>query len=316
MNGKVFINLILVALTAAPLSAAGQQSFTILSQNLDRLFDNVDDGNKEKIFSPQKYQDRLNAIAQKFNQKFKYPQIIALQEVENRNVLLDIAKTIKGNNGPAYQAILLEGNDRSGIDVGYLVQTNVNIKSYQQLFKNSLVKNSNAPLFSRPPLLVEACFDNACLTIVNVHLRSMLGLRSLKKGKRIALKRLSQANALAQWINDFQASNPQASVMLIGDFNALTPSDKYSDIVGTILGKPDNDEVKYPSSDWIKKDLVDLTRRIRKTDRYSYLYKGHKQILDYLLVNQNFSSVLQSIEFSPIDQKLSDHAGLLATFSW
>lgn len=316
MEAKVLAGLILIVFTAAPLSAVSDPSFTILSQNLNRLFDDVDDGNREKVLSRKKYRIRLNTIVRKIDREFRYPQIIALQEVENRNVLLDIAKTIKSNNGPAYQAVLLEGNDRSGIDVGYLIQAGINITHHQQLFKDRLVKNSDAPLFSRPPLLVEACFDNACLTIVNVHLRSMRGLRSFKKGKRIALKRLSQANALAQWINAFQTSNHQASVMLIGDFNALTPSDKYSDIVGTILGKPDNYEVKYPSKDWVGKDLVDLTRRIRKADRYSYVYKGQKQILDYLLVNQNFSSALQKIHFSPIDQKFSDHAGLLATFSW
>ncbi len=315
MNPKVLAVLILILLTVVLPVDAGGQSFTILSQNLNRLFDDVDDGNQEKILSQKRYLSRLNSIAGKIEHEFNYPQIIALQEVENRNVLLDIAKTIKGKNGPAYQVVLLEGNDHSRINVGYLIQTSISIKRHQQLFKDKLVKSSDAPLFSRPPLLVEACFDTGCLTIINLHLRSMLGLRSLKKGKRIALKRLSQANALAQWINTFQTSN-QASVMLIGDFNALTPSDKYSDIVGTILGKPNNSEVKYPSRDWIKKDLVDLTRRISKADRYSYVYKGQKQILDYLLVNQNFSSALQRIEFDSIDQKFSDHAGLLATFSW
>ncbi|MDH5356541.1 MAG: hypothetical protein OEY09_19015 [Gammaproteobacteria bacterium] len=283
---------------------------------MNRLFDDVDNGNREKVLSPQKYRSRLNSIAAKIDHKFRYPQIIALQEVENRNVLIDIAKTIKGNNGPAYQAVLLEGNDRSGIDVGYLIQTSISIKRYQQLFEDRLVGNSRAPLFSRPPLLVEACFDNDCLTIVNVHLRSMRGLRSQQKGKRVALKRLSQANALAQWVNDFQTRNQQASIILTGDFNALTPSDSYADIIGTILGNPDNSQVKYKAKDWVEKDLVDLTLRIKEVDRYSYTYKGQKQILDYLLVNQNFSPTLQRIKFSSVDQKFSDHAGLLAIFSW
>lgn len=316
MGFKVLVGLILIVFAVTPSVAVSESSFSILSQNLNRLFDDVDDGNREKILSQKGYRKRLNSVAGKIGRDFSYPQIIALQEVENQNVLLDIAKTIKSNNGPDYRAVLLEGNDRSGIDVGYLIQASINIERQQQLFKDKLVKNSRAPLFSRPPLLVETCFDNACITIVNVHLRSMRGLGSSKKGKRVALKRLAQADTLAKWIDAFQSRKPQSTILLIGDFNALTPQDRYSDIVGTILGNPNNNEVKYPSVDWIDKDLVDLTRRIKQAERYSYVYKGRKQILDYLLVNQNFSSALERIQFKPIDQKFSDHAGLLATFSW
>ncbi len=316
-NHRFCIKIILIALYLGPLAIAAEvEQFSVLTQNLNRLFNDIDDGNREYRSSSRRYRSRIARIANKIVRYYDAPDIVALQEVENINVVQDIANNVAKISNSKYQAILLEGFDRSGIDVGYLIKTHIDIKQQRQLLARTRLKSGKAPLFTRPPLLAEACFKSRCITLVNLHLRSMRGLRSHKKGKRVALKRLQQASTLAQWVEKTQTKNPDISLMLLGDFNALTPSDSFADIAGTIRGDPDNNRVKFPSKDLIRDDLFDLTENIDKSRRYSYVYKQQKQILDYMLVNQRFKPRLQSISFSPIDRNISDHAGLIARFSW
>lgn len=296
-------------------SVYADESLTILSQNLKRFFDDVDDGNRVKIESPGRYQQRIKIAAEKLLVEFNAPDIVALQEVENINVLREVAAQVSKSGGPSYQPVLLEGNDVSGIDVGYLVQSNLTIKTRRQLFKRDRINSDGPPLFSRPPLLIEVC-KTSCITLVNLHLRSMRGLGNTNKGKRVAIKRLSQATRLAKWIDRFQIQHSAKSIIILGDFNALQPPDRFSDIVGTLIGEPINGNRLYPTKDWIEQDLIDLTKRIKPSERFSYVYKGERQILDYILANRSFEAGLKRIIFSDIDREFSDHAGLLAEFNW
>lgn len=295
-----------------PVSAG--DTLSILSQNMNRLFDDIASGS-EKVESPQRYAERTALAASKFLYQYDSPEIIALQEVENIIVLQAIADRIQKSGGPKYHAVLFEGNDLSGIDVGFLVDASLQIRQKKQLFKHRRLPPKFSPLFSRPPLLIEVC-RSECLTLINVHLRSMRGLRSAGKGRRVALKRRAQADELAIWIDHFQHSNPAQFLLVAGDLNALQPADKYVDVVGHLIGNPDNEGRRFTSKDRIKNDLENLTLRISPSNRYSYLYKGKKQILDYMLASRNFSQRLKSIRFGSIDRDFSDHAGLLAEFSW
>ncbi|MCP3689727.1 MAG: hypothetical protein GY784_15075 [Gammaproteobacteria bacterium] len=310
------VKLVQTALIASALltSSVYGAELAVLSQNMHRLFNDIDNGNRETVLSSKTYRKRISDIASKIKHQFEFPQIIALQEVESLEVLVDISKAVVKNDGPVYQAVLLEGNDRSGIDVGFLVNNRFEIRQQRQLFKNTLFGRNF--LFSRPPLVLELCYKPGCITLVNLHLRSMRGLGPAAKGKTIALKRRQQAENLARWVDQFQLEQPQTSLMLLGDFNALTPHDKYTDIVGAVRGDPDNAQVKYSARDLIKRDLIDLTRQVNKPERFSYVYKNQKQILDYMLINQRFKPKLQSAEFSDIDREFSDHAGLWARFTW
>jgi hypothetical protein len=299
-----------ILLLLGPVASA--DTIRIASQNLNRLFDDVDDGNREKIETSQKFQRRLKSTAEVIVRQFQAAHIIAFQEVENMNVLERLAKQITQHGGPEYRAILYPGNDISSINVGYLIHVKLRVEDTRQLFKSSRLGVN--PLFSRPPLLVKVCLQS-CLTLVNLHLRSMRGLRSTKKSKRVSNKRLKQAIGLAKWVDRFQTRYPQKSLMLLGDLNALTPHDGFTDIVGTIAGDPNNIDVRFPSDDLVKRDLIDLTRQIPVSRRYSYIYKGHKQILDYMLVSQTFRPKLKHIGFGKINRAFSDHAGLLAEFS-
>ena len=162
--------------------------------------------------------------------------------------------------------------------------------------------------------MLEIC-DRQCLVIVNLHLRSMRGLRSPVKGQRVALKRRLQAETLARWIDRQQQLRPQQGLIITGDFNALQPSDAYVDSLGTILGQPDQQRPRWRSVDLIDRDLIDISRKLPNAQRYSYIYKGNKQQLDYMLVSQVLASRVTAVGFSPIDYGFSDHAALKASFA-
>lgn len=102
---------------------------------MNHLFDDVDDGNRGKVESSKRYRQRLHLAAKIIIYQFGSPQVLALQEVENINVLNDIGNLIFTSGGPKYRSILLEGNDISGIDIGYLIRADLRIREIKQLFK-------------------------------------------------------------------------------------------------------------------------------------------------------------------------------------
>jgi predicted extracellular nuclease len=293
--------------------AADEVVVSIVSQNLNRFFDDKDDGLKEKVISTRKYQQRLHKLVNKIAGEFKFANVIALQEIENIDILQQASELLLEQHNQHYQPYLIEGNDSSGIDVGYLIKQKFQVKKPQSLFKDQTFGDNQEKLFSRPPLLIEIC-QNQCMTLMNLHLKSMRGLRSPKKGSKVALKRRLQAETIARWINQFQNDHASRHLIVVGDFNALTPSDSYVDSVGTILGKPDQQRPRWTSPDLIDRDLIDSSSRVKTDKRYSYLYKKKRQQLDYLLMTSNLQKKIESLQFSRIDFSFSDHAALLARF--
>lgn len=306
----------LVSLLVLVAPAANADSLLVLSQNMDRLFDDIDDNNNEQVLPGNRFQQRVNTAAKKFGSDFGLPHIIALQEVENLNVLQQIAIQIWDRYQQKYRLILIPGQDDSGINLAYLVRFGVEIKKVDQLFANKTFEMTGKPLFTRPPLYLKACYIENCISMLNVHLRSMRGINSNQDGERVARKRLRQAETIASWSNRFQQSMRGESLLLLGDFNALTPGDTHVDVTGIIRGNPDNTAVRLPAPDLLEPDLVDLGQLIPAPKRYSFIYRQKKQQLDYMFVNQSFEAEVERITFSQIDYNFSDHAGLLAEFKW
>ena len=306
------------AVAAGPIEIdrSAARSLHVLSLNLNRLFDDVDDGNDEKVLSSKRFRQRLQITATAFADRFGLPDVIALQEVENQNVLQQLAAKIEHRYRVSYRAVLIEGQDVSGIDVGYLLRSDLEIRHSAALFSEMHLALDDTPLFSRPPLYLEFCRRQACFAFVNLHLRSMRGINSQNKGDRVARKRRLQAETIAAWTDRRQRSAISRSLLILGDFNALTPSDKHVDVTGILRGDPDNRSARLVARDLIEPDLLDLTHRIPKNRRYSFVYRGRKQQLDYIFVNRNFEARLESIAFARIDRDLSDHAGLYAYFTW
>ncbi len=295
------------------ISCTNAEAFSLISQNLQHFYDNKVNGGKEKVLSTKKYIKRIQQLVDKVSKEFHYADVMAFQEIENIEILQEICKQIKKRYNKNYQPVLIEGNDISGIDVGFIVSSDFKLHSANTLFSQYTVQKSSEKLFSRPPLVIEIC-QQQCLTIVNIHLRSMKGLHSSRRGKRTALKRRLQAETLAKWINQFQNHYPDKKLLIVGDFNSLTPSDPFVDSLGTIIGNPDQNRPAWKSPDLVLNDLIDTSLLVSPEQRFSYRFRKNNQLLDYLLVSKNMQSNIKSIKYSAIDYKFSDHAALIALF--
>lgn len=293
-----------------------ENSLHLLSINLNRFFDDIDDGNEEQVLPTRRFLRRVDSTVTAFAERFGLPDVIVLQEVENLNVLQHLAGEIHQRYRVSYRPILIDGLDTSGINLAYLVRSELKVRDSRQLFADRKLGTSDAPLFTRPPLLLETCRRDQCFTLVNVHLRSMRGINDSRKGERVRSKRLAQAELLAAWCDKFQHRESGKSLIVVGDLNALTPSDEHVDVAGILRGNPDNQRTRLSARDLLEPDFVDLTLRIPANKRYSYIYRKRKQQLDYLLINRSFAAELDTIAFGRIDKRLSDHAGLYARFSW
>jgi endonuclease/exonuclease/phosphatase family metal-dependent hydrolase len=303
-------------LSLAVSTPAQAEILGILSQNMNRLFDDIDDGNNEEILSREDFRKRVADAATQFSGEFRLPRIIALQEVENHNVLRQIADRLHDRYQADYRPVLIPGQDPSGINIAFLVHSSVEIRAFKQLFRDLVLTYDSSPLYSRPPLYLEACYLGRCIVLLNLHLRSMRGIDSPESSERVARKRLQQAQTVAIWSNHLQQARPATPLLVLGDFNALTPADTHVDVAGIIRGNPDNARSRLQSRDLVDPDLVDLTMLIPHRQRYSYIFRHKKQQLDYMFTTESLAADVDSIAFSRIDYSFSDHAGLRVHFQW
>ncbi len=276
--------------------AATSEELTLGSLNLFRLFDDVDDPGPEddgQVTDPLEYAMRLDKFAKYIADNMNSPMILGVQEVENINVMNDLASAISLAGGPSYISVLIEGNDVGGIDVAYFfdptVVTNVSI---DQLGKNEVFAYDSSLLHDRPPLQLSADIvldqGNMPVEVLNVHMRSRGGIDDPSDGDRVRNKRLAQAQSVAQMISDIETSHPHKAVYVIGDFNAFQFTDGYVDVMGQITGTAiDADNMLWQPPLYAASPLNLATQTLMPNEQYSYIYKGNAQALDHAVMNDH-----------------------------
>ena len=195
------------------------------------------------------------------------PAVIGLQEVENIGILEDLAAT--SQLAPfGYQAILLEGTDSRGIDVGYLVRGDVRILEVMQF-------PAPEDLTSRPPLLlkVEIKLDTGTriLYLLNNHFLSMSGGELATEPRRIA-----QAAWNAGLIEQILVDDPNAQIILMGDLNSYYDSP--------------------PIETLREAGLTHVFDDLEPQDRYTYIYQGISQVLDHMLVSEKLAPAIARVD--------------------
>lgn len=287
-----------------PLPPVNDRQFSIASANIETFVDDVDDPDiKEDVSSSEAFQKRIGKISVAIRDYLQSPDILAIVEAENLNVLKKLAEKVNadsvaaGKPDPKYEAFLIDGNDPRGIDCGFLVKasrvTVVSVKQFgkDDRYKNPVTKNDDI-LNDRPPLMLEAKINDAktgqplALTVVANHLKSFRGIDDPKDGPNVRMKKKLQAEFLAKWVNERQKADPTERILLVGDFNAFQFNDGLVDQIGTIKGTPTPKEaVMLASDDLVNPDLVDLVDLIKADQQYSYSFDGSAQVLDHFLVN-------------------------------
>jgi len=313
---------------------------TVASFNLQRFFNDVNDGDGTPTLSTVAFNLRLDKASIAIRDHLRFPDIIGVQEVERLSTLQSLAARVSADAiansqpDPQYVAYLVEGNDVGGIDVGYLVKTAEVAAGVPRVSVNSVVQeldgttwidpddNQPATLHDRPPLVLDATVNrNASssydLVVVNNHMRSLLGIESeapdglTTEGDRVRKKRLAQAQDLANYIQTRQTNDPTENLILIGDYNAFEFNDGYVDMINTIMGTPPPDnETVVPGDgiDLVNPDLDNLVDTPPPAERYSYLHEGNAQNIDHAIVNQALiaSTSARRIEHPRIDADWPD----------
>jgi predicted extracellular nuclease len=275
---------------------------TIATLNLHLFYDDIDDsGISEPVRTPQQYADKLNKLSLYIRTLLGAPDILAVQEAEKLKVLQDLANKINGDDAAlTYTPYLVEGNDISGIDVGFLVRHGVTVNALMQLGATEVFTLDGTLLHDRPPLLLNAKLaDSSAVSVLAVHLRSLNGIDNPSDGPRVRQKRHAQAVSVSNMVQNLQTSDPNIHLVVAGDFNAFQFTDGYVHVLGQIMGTPATaSEALIPGTDNVNPDLTNAVLSLPANEQYSFVFAGSAQVLDHILISQAFQASVTGIQYA------------------
>ena len=287
----------------------------IISYNVQNLFDDIKNGTEYPEFDPSAgawtsalYRERLRNISEVISAvEPEYgPDIICLQEVENRKVVRDLA-TVWLNNF-SYPYFSVADNEGSAITTGvisrYPIIRTINHSLYLKEFDNLRI-------------ITETVIDieNSEFYIFNCHLKSKIGGEQQTEPARI-----KAAEAIAIRCREIYLENPSAKIIVAGDLNVNI--DEYARHNRRYLTAimPLSEMRIFPSEDVLvvtgnKQEvvlsgdsLVFYSPWLEGYETGSYMYSGSWETLDHFLLtapffnNRNFEysrfKVLSNEEFS------------------
>ncbi|HPO50531.1 MAG TPA: hypothetical protein PLO89_09425, partial [Spirochaetota bacterium] len=115
-------------------------------------------------------------------------------------------------------------------------------------------------------------------------------------------KRLKQAKIINKFVEEMLNIEPEANIIVIGDFNDF----HFSETLKTLRGNL----------------LTNLIETLPKNDRYSYLYQGNSQILDNVLISKKLLTQKPEIDIVHCNAEYSynlnytDHDPVLSAFTF
>lgn len=288
-------------------------------------------------FSPKVDPDKVTKLAQAIVTNLKRPDIIGLTEVQDSDGPTDSGTTdasesaallieaIKSLGGPAYTYTDIAPEDKvdggqpgGNIRVGFLYNeervklmegTKGTADQAVDFEDGKLTLNPGRidptdPAFedSRKPLAAQFEFQGESVIVVANHFNSKGGDQPLfGKNQPPVLKSEVQRMEIAKIVNgfvkDIKAEDPDANVILLGDFNDF----EFSNPLNVLKGD----------------ELVNMVEKVPADERYSYTYQGNAQVLDHILVTKNMeaTTVVDMVHinsgFMEEHGRASDHDPLL-----
>jgi len=280
-----------------------RDEITIGTFNLKRMFDTTDNrGVDDTVLSSEEYRFMIQKRALYISKNMDLPDILTVEEVENKNVLKDIAGEIrKLNPKTLYQYFLKKGNDPSGMDVGLLVKNSIAVDSVIQYGKETRFKwnSKHSFIHDRPPLIIfchpkeEKKFHMA---VIALHIRSRLGIEG-PDSLWIRQKRFLQSISIAGLIQKLQTSQKDLGIVVAGDFNSFQFTDGYADVLGEISGNQQNTRPLLFKHSPVNPPLFDAIFKVPETERYTFIYKGNSACFDHILISQNLKNSVSDIIF-------------------
>jgi len=285
-------------------------AFRLATFNLANLFDPEDDPNvNDPILSKPEYQRRLRKRALVLHEVLGDADLVALQEVENERVLRDLLAQPDLN--PAYAFIWEDSPDLRGLDIALLYRSdrfrvtdvrqeqgctdlvdglgpdgNQNVRYPQNAVTCDRNGDGNLDgnrLFLRPPLVVKleflahpGGFDRPQVIVIVNHWKSKVEDTSWVL--YTLPRRIQEAEFTAALIDRLRQEFPQVPLLLAGDFNDFPTSIPLQKLLAT--------------------GVIDLTQTVAPEQRYSYIYRGISQNIDFLFLDSGKG--LQLAQITPL----------------
>jgi endonuclease/exonuclease/phosphatase family metal-dependent hydrolase len=260
-------------------------SLRFMTYNVKNLFTHVGEFNRVGPNAFKKTKDaeekplvELHGISRAINES--NPDILVMQEVEGLAALQDFSSRFLGNQ---YRAMLIEGNDPRGIDIGFLVKRDlpfhIKMESYRHmLWKDPADNYQPEPVFSRdlPALLIyrlgETDLQRArpLMVILGNHAKSK---RDRPGDPESNLLRSTQYHRARMIIESyFERFGPNLPLIMAGDFN--------TDVQNSFEVKPVTDRLT---------DVLDL-RGVSTMDRITHTFHpqgrpAERRQIDAILVS-------------------------------
>ncbi len=254
---------------------------------------------------------RFEALAQQITANLGSPDILALQEVQDNDGSTNsgsaaadqswqkLIDAIENAGSPSYEYIQIDPTDGAdggqpggNIRVGYLY--NAERVDYVEGSAERLLDSAFDG--TRKPLYAQFEFNGEAVDLVNVHLSSKFGSTPIYGAQQPFVnagyqERLDQAQALNNFVDGLMAGDPDANVLVLGDFNSFQwegPSD-------TIAGSGSENV------------MTNLINTLDDGAVHTYNFQGNAQVLDQILVSNNLAQNAE-LDVVHINSEFSDQA--------
>ena len=239
-------------------------SFRVLTWNVANLFDNRNDPETgDDVLTTAELDRKIAGLARVLASADA--DLVALQEVENLAVLdrLNAAVPSLGYT----ERDLRDSFDGRGIDVAFLARTPVTMVASHIGESFSGATGDGPYFFTRDALEVFTEPGGFPITVMIVHFRSQLdGGDDRRLAEALQVRRIADRRLL-QGVTRF---------LMVGDFNDQPGSDVYDAIVA--------DDA-----------FVDLTTRVPASDRWTFVFRGARQQIDYAFANQGLADEVANV---------------------
>ncbi len=261
----------------------------------------------------------------------KAPDVVALQEIQDDSgeadngvvtadaTLQELVDSIVAAGGPTYVAFDVDPVDgtQGGVPGGNIRNAflfnpdRVDLLGSTALDASLLTAAGADPTAfdgTRIPLVGFFEFEGAEFTVISVHNTSRFGSTPIFGGPQPFVQageaeREAETTALNQYVDFLLSSDPDANVIVAGDFNTFEFTDELTE--------------DLPGPEPV---LFNLYKKAKKGDGYSFIFDGNSQMLDHIFVTKevgsgaNFDVVHVNVDFPRtfINVTGSDHEPLLA----
>ncbi len=287
--------LLLLLVTTAEAQPKAEGKLTVATYNIENLFDVFDDpytADEGTRVKPRAELEKVASLLRTID-----ADVVAFQEIENEPVLKAFVTEMLGDMGYKHVAAG-SSNDGRGIRTAIASRLPIqSITSYRHL-DLQLEGDERTWRFARDLMHVRLKVgDSQSLHVFIVHLKSKRDDGADKQG---AAWRLAEATMARKIIGDLIAREPDAWVIMTGDFND-TPE---SPVIRKLLAG---------------EALADLHASLKGEDAITYLKKPYRSRIDYILTSPALSRrvVKDSARIVNGDTDLTagaDHAPAVATF--